>query len=137
MKKIASFLIGFMIMLSGMHIMPANAMEGEMGHCSMCTEEDRLAGNCKPASTSKKESFKDLFPLGQNCDCDFEKNSKGHHNAVLLGKTDPSKFKTVYSGLTKPITENILSETTFLTSQKINAPPHAYMEGFRTVQQLK
>lgn len=140
MSKITSLLIGLVIVLNGVHLMPGNAMAKgmTMTHCQQCTEEDKAADYCKPPASEKQEdAFKDLFPLKQNCDCDFKPEDSRHQTAIAPFSKLTTKEKQMAAHMPESMHVTDLRKRNFHTSKQINAPPHAYMGALSTVQQLK
>lgn len=140
MRKITSLFIGLAIVLNGIHLVPKNVMAKEMmmTHCPQCTEEDRKAGYCKPPESARqKDAFKDLFPLKQNCDCDFKQEDSRHQTAIAPFNKLTAKEKQMAADTPKSIDVTDFRKRNFHTSKQINAPPHAYLHDFRTIQQLK
>ncbi len=142
MKKMVSLLIGFVIAFSGMHLMPDHAMAKGMDamhqHCSMCPEEDQNADDCLPpvsGTSADEETFDNSLPFDNNCECTVEQNEKNHHAGILPLNSRHLKQKMFTAVL--PQAESIITDQTFLTVQKINAPPSSYLSAYKTVQKLE
>ncbi len=135
MKKSLSLIIGFAIMLGGLHITPAHAMEMKVSkHCTVCSEEKENDKNCPPAGNENSET-KAKRPLSAGCDCHFSADKSSHHSAILQSCTQPDKSKTAYTTNIKPA-DSFSGEKTFSSEILIHAPP-GYLSGLTTVRQLK
>lgn len=144
MRKFFALIIGLTIAFSGIHFMPAHAMEKGMGdmndmkHCFLCSEVDRQKNDeCPtdiPGETNNEPSFDDPIPFWNNCDCDFKQGEK-NHASLLPCKPNQTKQKIFTAVL--PKFEFVIKKETYAISQKSIASQPTYLKAHKTIQKLE